>query len=206
MGYKKRCENWRRLKVSDTVTLARIRVLLERHAEEGVICPACERAVKVYKRQISPGTARWLVELVKRAGRERKAIHTGEIIKSMGTEEMTGTDATTILPFWKLITSVPSTDPDKSESGYWRPTQKGVQFVEGYIKIPKTAVMYNGKLIELAGRFVDIEAALVSRKTVYDIIELLGRKPLAWQTVRTVVKSPVKKTKIKKKQVQEEEE
>lgn len=65
------------------------------------------------------------------------------------------------LVYWGLIAKGEvEIDKKKRSSGYWVPTVKAGQFVNGEIEIPSVAATYNNKLIRLTGKMVDVKEAL----------------------------------------------
>jgi len=103
--------------------------------DDGTDCPCCTRHAMRQHRAFGCGPARWLIELVYLSG-EGQAIHTGEILKALKGNNVSGSDATSILPLYGLI--VASEDPEAATnppppssrshakgrtSGFWRPTK-----------------------------------------------------------------------------------
>ena len=72
----------------------------------------------------------------------------------------TGRDYT-LTQYWGL-TETAKAEPDengsqkKRTSGYWRPTDLGIKFIRGEVKLPRSIFMYNGETRE------DPDAPLVS--------------------------------------------
>jgi hypothetical protein len=63
--------------------------------------------------------------------------------------------------FWGLIEELPSTDDAKKNSGYWKITKKGSDFVENKIKIQKTIICYNSEFLGFGDDgYVNIEKCL----------------------------------------------
>lgn len=68
--------------------------------------------------------------------------------------------------YWGLLEESPQRRADGGRAGWWKLTPKGVDFIEGRITLPKYAVVYDGKLLELEGDQVGIAQAL-SKKFNY---------------------------------------
>lgn len=128
--------------------------------KEGVRCPECDRYCKVYQRPITSTMARWLISLVRRWEKEPRWYSTSE---SWSLAINRGTGDIGKLAYWGLADSAVNTHPSKRGSGWWLPTRAGIQFVYGAIRVPKHAIIYNDKCINLVGDPVSIQDCLGKR-------------------------------------------
>jgi hypothetical protein len=111
--------------------------VLER-AEEGVECPCCKQNVKIYWRNIFASMVNALIKLLQNNGKN-EFVHWQ--IYSSGSGDFAK------LRYWGLIEEEKTTRPDGGSAGFWKITNKGVNFLEGNVSIPKYAVVYNGELL-----------------------------------------------------------
>ena len=108
----------------------------------GTKCPCCNQNVKLYERKIDGRCAKSLIELYQFDDQRPDYYHVGDL----PTYYKGGGDFAK-LRFWGLIEEKPK-DPDDSTrrtSGFWRITDRGRDFVEGRITVPRTVMIYNRK-------------------------------------------------------------
>lgn len=105
----------------------------------GAICPTCTQHAQIYRRQIYSRMARDLIALW-RAGGTEEFVHAPTVLR-----RARGDDAK--LRYWGLIEEESERRPDGGRTGYWRVTEKGADFVRGLIRLPKHALVYNGRLL-----------------------------------------------------------
>lgn len=151
-------------------SLVRAADIVKAGLDEGTTCPCCDQFAKRYRRPLNSGAARWLISLVLLCEGHAWA-HTSDVIKGL-TGVLSGTDATTLLPHWDLIEAKPNDDSKKRTSGFWRPTDKGVDFVLGRITVQKTVVRYNNVREGFEGDEITIQDALGDK---FNYSELMGR-------------------------------
>lgn len=121
-------------------SLVEVRDEMLKHLDDGVKCPCCCRAIRVYRRRIHSKMAADLIRLFwmnwydTRPFEERfhhiQAIcrgHPGDFAK---------------LRYWKLIEEMPLTDEHKRTSGFWRITDKGRDFVQRRGSVPRQVKIY----------------------------------------------------------------
>ena len=113
--------------------------LMAKIRDKGAICPCCGQFAKVYDRQINTGMARSLAKMYRR-GLEWQHIPT--TIGARSREEGK-------LAYWGLVEE--STEPrsDGGRAGWWRVTPHGAAFIQGKIRLPKYALVYNAECLEL---------------------------------------------------------
>jgi hypothetical protein len=157
--------------------LATARDWLHNKLDDGAQCPCCDQHAQRYYRTLNSGIGRWLLALV--AMRPEGAtnwVSTKDVIQHAAARRGFGSslgsgEAPSLLPFWGLIETRPSDDPDKKHSGVWRPTKDGYDFAHDRKRVPRRAVVYNNVLDRLEGDLIGIRECL-GKKFSYD--ELMG--------------------------------
>jgi hypothetical protein len=153
--------------------------------DDGTDCPCCTRHARRQHRAFGCGPARWLIELIYLSD-EGQAIHTGEILKALKGNNVSGSDATSILPLYGLIEGAedpkaavnPPPPSSRSHakgrtSGFWRSTKLGRAFALDKVKVPERIVTCLGVPEAFEGDPISIKEAL-GKKFNYD--EIMGRK------------------------------
>jgi hypothetical protein len=125
---------------SSQASLAQVRAWLRVKRDEGVICPACDQHVKVYRRKINSGMARSLMLMYRIAGRDW--LHVPTQIGAKSREEGK-------LAYWGLVEEEKVLRPDGGRTGYWRVTRLGELFVLNKCTVPKYARIFKGELVSL---------------------------------------------------------
>ena len=133
-------------------TLEEAKQWLRARFEDGASCPCCHQTVKLYPRKLNSNMAVFLVSLVRLWKRERRPIKYSEC-------RYHGRDYS-YLHLWSLAQTSRSEDPAKRTSGFWEPTQKGIDFVEQRLTVPSHAYCYNGKLVRMGETPTNIIEAL----------------------------------------------
>lgn len=123
-------------------TIAEGKQYLRDNWKEGVVCPCCSQFVKLYKRKLNSNMAIVLYRIFREGEIWIKVedflrvnkIHTGH--------------DWALLRNWGLLEEKPKEDTDYKDSkvsGYWRITDKGMDFVFNAIRVPKHITMFNNK-------------------------------------------------------------
>lgn len=145
------------------------------HAEldDGVVCPTCHRFAKRYKRKLGGQQVVWLMWLVREFGR------TGEWVCIQDTAswaryrgDIVGGDYGKLV-HWGLVMRMGNDDPTKKSSGYWKPTQLGIDFVMQRVKVPSHVYLYNNTVDGWSETSVAIRECLGVK---FDYSELMGHK------------------------------
>lgn len=151
------------MKFSPFTTLQQVQNWLRQHADTGVDCPACTQRVQVYRRKVTSGMARALIDIY-RAG-ALDWIHVPSILTGQRADEGK-------LAYWGLIEEEKIKRPDGGRAGYWRVTPRGELFLRGQLSIPKYARVYNGRVLGFdSTEMVTIKDAL---GTKFDYTELMA--------------------------------
>lgn len=145
----------------DSAPLGVVRNWLRQHADEGTTCPACTQHVKVYRRKVNSGMARSLIAMFVIAGTDW--VHVPTKIGARSREEGK-------LAYWGLVEESPDPRDDGGRAGWWRVTDRGKAFVLGQITIPTYARVYNGRVLNFDGAYVDIKTALGTKFNYDDLM------------------------------------
>ena len=146
-------------------TLNEAKLLLEEHLDEGAICPCCDRFAKRYERKLNSGIAKALIQIYKTHG---PIAPTAEIPWVNVEKDLIQGNPLhfardfSIARFWKLLVpKITEEDGEKKRtSGIWRLTPLGVKFVEGRVRVKRSAHIYNDTLHDFSGTMVDIQGCL----------------------------------------------
>lgn len=131
------------------LTLDEARVQLRAKIKKGAKCPVCKQFAKVYAHPLGSTMARFLIVLVKKHEQHGEWIHARDLYAHVPGASTTG-GYFSLLIHWGLIEGKPNDkDPTKRCSGFWRPTQSGIDFAYGRIRVPRYIETYNGKCIAI---------------------------------------------------------
>lgn len=136
-----------------TITAARQEVMS--HLDEGITCPCCDQFCKLYKRKLNSGMARILIWLVK--------VYDGKNwvnVPEQAPVFVRRSNEVSRLCLWGLARERPSEDPDQRNSGFYKPTRKGYQFVHRQISVPSHVHVYNNTIMGWSDKQIDIVACL----------------------------------------------
>jgi len=132
---------------------------------DGGECPACTQRVKVYRRSIHAAEARALILAVRAHDREWFHAPTFADVAQCG-------GSWAMLRRWALIEEDNVPRADGGRAGHWRVTERGVQFAQRRLSVPKYALIYDNHLLGHEGDDVLITDALGDR---FDYRELMSR-------------------------------
>lgn len=148
---------------SDTTPLGVARSWLrDRAISGGERCPCCAQFAKVYRRKLTASTGMALVSMYREAG--QRFVHVPDLLRNKAADEAKAR-------YWGLIESRGDYRDDGSRrSGFWRLTDSGVAFVRRRIRVPRYALIYDGRCLGLEGEPVGIAEVLGNR---FDYGELM---------------------------------
>lgn len=127
---------------------------LAENIDNGVTCPCCDQFAKLYRRSLSSSTARVLIAMY---------LHNTDGWVYLPDLKLVRSDEAKAR-FWGLIQQRPGLREDGSaRTGWWRLTHDGVDFVHNRLRVPKTAVIYNGDCLRLEGAPTSIVQCLGAR-------------------------------------------
>lgn len=106
--------------------------------KDGTFCPCCQRYAKVNKVSINKSMAKALEWISKNAEVGGKWVY----VQERGPDWMKRSNSHAKMLHWGLLERA-ETDEDKKHSGVYRPTEKGMKFLAGDIKVRKYMAIYN---------------------------------------------------------------
>ena len=131
----------------------------------GVDCPCCGQFVKRYKRKLTTSMAVGLISLFNQSSGMGEEVHIKKIKGVNGGEFAQ-------LKRWGLVSDSFNNDTSKRTSGMWTITDKGKQFVLGFIRVPMYCETYNGKTLSFSNESTDIRQALGNRFNYKEMMEI----------------------------------
>ncbi len=140
----------------DITTLAEARKYLQENRGKGVVCPCCRRFTKIYQRRIYAGMAEFLQWIVK-AYSEKKDV--GAYIDITTGPNQRGGDFAK-LAHWGLIERKAIAKGNEKLQRWWRPTLKGIEFVEDKVRVPEYALVCGSELVGFSDETVSIRDCL----------------------------------------------
>jgi len=145
-------------------TIQEAKEFLKENYQKGCQCPACGQHVKLYKRKLNSGMARVLIEVYKK--RDLTSIHVKDHLRK---NKLKNNHDWTLLKYWGMIENI-ETNGEQKDSGYWRITLRGIQFVNLGVA-PKHILIYNKKFMGFSNEVTDIRESLGNH---FDYNELMG--------------------------------
>ena len=139
--------------------------IMDKARHKGADCPVCGQFVKVYKRTINASMAAQLIRADRQFGIHH-TFHINEILEGDGG----GADFAK-MRYWGLIEEIKNDNPKKKNSGRWIITVFGRSFIMGHRKMPKYALIYNGRFLDFDGdETVTIQEALGNKFHYQDLL------------------------------------
>lgn len=167
--------------IHSTSTVAEAKAFIK--TQEDTDCPVCMRKVKTYKRNLPaadlPALAYLLYLTVIEEKRRKKAGEpAGHIwihIKDLQGKSGGGDFAK--FRHWNLIVSKPNEDdPSKKDSGYWRITHRGADFIRNRIRISKRILLRMGEFKGVAGT-EEVDHKKANKKCHFHFQKLMRGNP-----------------------------
>ncbi len=143
-------------------TLEAAKAQLTSQQSEGLNCPCCGGFYKVYERKMYGSLISALVQIAT----EYKRINDWVDIRKIS---LRGGEYAKLL-YWDLIERRVNEDSVKRFSGLWRPTVKGLLFIEGKLSVEAYALVLQNKVIGYSDKKVSVHDALGKR---FDYTELM---------------------------------
>jgi hypothetical protein len=151
---------------------------MRQHQADGATCPCCGQFAKTYRRKLSSTMAYALVLMEQYFCRTGEAwLHVPSYLTKVVSDQhgamLRGGDWAK-LSYWGLIEERGDQRADGAKhAGWWRVTPGGRRFIHGQLRLPKHALVYNGRLLGLDdAETTSIEEALGDR---FDYTELVSR-------------------------------
>ena len=123
------------------VTIADAQKYIVDNGEDGVVCPCCNRRIQIYKRYITSAMAAGLIRIYFVSGRK-----SGDFYHINDFDGYKVGDFAK-LRHWLLIEGGTNDDITKKNSGFWKITERGVDFVERKIVLPKHLKFCKGEYL-----------------------------------------------------------
>lgn len=144
-----------------------VRDWLKPKLKEGVECPCCGKQCRIYGRKLNSGMASFMIIMYKRSPHDWMYVRTwSKKIKCIDDIQVNAINGDfSYLLHWKLLEQKPQ------ESGKWRLTSLGRQFVEGKVSVPRKLFLLNNKCIDQSDEQTDIHHALGNK---FDYDELMA--------------------------------
>ena len=139
--------------ILNSMSLAEAQDALTRGIDNGTSCPCCGQFAKVYKRKMRSSLAHWLIWLVLKsrdsedgwADVRQASVRNGEYA---------------MVAHWGLAVQKMNESTAKKHSGLWMPTDLGVQFVEGVLKVPSHVHLYDNSVVGWSNKMITVVEAL----------------------------------------------
>ena len=144
-------------------TLIDARQYVKDNREDGCTCPCCGQKAKVWKKTIISTSAADLIRLVNMY--QGTALHYDQFATVKKDRNFSQ------LVLRGLIKAEDNDDSSKRSSGMWHPTERGIRFARGEIRIQKYVLTYNNKKIGVEGAYVRIEDVLGKKFNYEELID-----------------------------------
>jgi len=136
----------------------------------GFRCKCCNQLVKRYHRPLNSSMALTLIHLYKSGIRDW--VH---VEKHLLENKLPRSGDFHKLVHWQLLDKLEGDRPDgSSRNGYYKLNGKSLMFVEGKLKVPRIAVILNGKFQKFEGANVGITDCLNKK---FDYSQLMNGNP-----------------------------
>lgn len=148
---------------------------LNKHLDKGCVCPACEQICKRYTRKLSSSMAYGLYLIYKLSvNRENQWIHLEDEFKKLTDVPSAIRGDLPKLRYWSLIEKLEhAKDDGNPNSGFYRITKAGEDFINGKSSVRKYVKIYNNQLYGFDGDFTTFKQALGSK---FNYEQLMNRR------------------------------
>jgi hypothetical protein len=117
-------------------------------------CETCGRYAQVYKRRIHSAVARQLIEIWNLGIDDY--VHARDLI----LDGLSGVCDLGKAKYFGLVAQKENTDDGLKANGYWKLTQKGIDFIKNGARIPEYVLVFDDRVIGVAQTDVDINDCL----------------------------------------------
>ncbi len=139
-------------------TIYQAKEFLRDNAVKGAECPCCRQRVQIYARALTSGMAAGLIIFYHNRG--KGWLHAEKTFKESSCNQSIRGDFPK-LRFWGLIEAKEENREDDSDrNGYYRITEKGIQFVLGHLSVPRSVFIYNNAFRGFDSLETDVKKAL----------------------------------------------
>ena len=123
--------------------------------KKGGHCPCCDRWGKIYSRKFNATMARSLIWLVSQ--RQQPGSDGWCDVPRIAPLEILRTNQLPTCRWWDLCERRPTDDSKVKHSGWWRATDRGVEFATGRRAIPLEVLTYDGNVLDFGDEHVRIQ-------------------------------------------------
>lgn len=142
------------------VSLKEAKDWLRQRVADGDHCPCCNQYAKIYKRRLYSSMAACLLVLYRLAG-DGRWVHKKELTKHPTLGGSFGGGDFAKLSYWGLVEERPKDeDADKKTSGWWRISDRGIQFAQDRIQMSEYVVLYDGRALRFEGKAISLKECL----------------------------------------------
>jgi len=134
----------------DDTTLIEVRSYVQRRLREGTTCPCCGQNAKIYKRKLNAWMARALIAFF-HASKSAARFHALTVLSDPKYSGLKTSGDYGKLVYWGLIEEaedIPKAKDGNPNTGYYRMTALGRDFVMGATKVRRYICIYNNTLVE----------------------------------------------------------
>lgn len=127
-------------------------------------CPCCGRSGKINKMPINLSMIvgfLWIVRWWEKNG------HEWVDVPKVAPRHIYPASNYWKLKYWELLVPKGNTDPSKKLTGAWKPTEKGIDFAKGLIRLPRQVYLWNDEPILFDGDEISISDAVKLPKFHY---------------------------------------
>jgi hypothetical protein len=164
---KKKIQSFAHLDVDPTtISLAEASAWVMEQHKKGAVCPACHQLAKRYKRKLNSSMAYALLLIYRHFKTHTEWLHVPEYLEKVCNTGPTkrGGDWAKMVHWGLIVSKDDETRADGSKRvGFYKITQKGIDFVRGRIRVPKHAFIYAQKCIAMSPEDTSISEALGDR-------------------------------------------
>ena len=115
-------------------------------------CQSCGHTIREYKRKLSAKQVKWLIWLVKESEQQTSSGESKFVLKAgKRADAPKSGDDYSRLQLWELIEPGPVSDPNDPLGGAWAPTDKGIAFIKGLVKVPSHVIEIGGNVQSFTG-------------------------------------------------------
>lgn len=146
---------------------------LKDNARKGVDCPCCGQFVKIYKRKFNSGMARSAIYAYKIQSKLPPSVEYFHAVQEFSElKQNASTLEFSKLAYWGLVKAKPNkNNPHKKDSGLWKLTEKGWQFVDGYLQIKQYVFVFNSKVLGFSDEETDILNSLGNKFSYKELMK-----------------------------------
>ena len=151
-------------------TIKEVKSYLREKFGDGARCPCCGQFVKLYKRKLNSGMTLFLIGLYNLSKHKKGAYFKNQTIMKKMNINTSSLDYS-IIKHFGLMEEEKNDLTDKKNSGYWRITQKGIDFVSQKIEVPSHVHLYNNKVLGFSDTKTNVVKSVGSK---FNFDELLN--------------------------------